>query len=1683
MKATFTSLVAFLLIAVAAYAQPQVSYIIPDIGAAGMNTYIEIVAPVGATGAFGSNGLYMNDAASAVRVQPSTATDNARIVVGPVVVSWDGRLISTQIFVKPGAANGTVGLTVTTGAGSFTTNEFTIVTPQTLGAGGTLNGGGALGTGGPLGTRSKRGAMIVTNLFLQSGNYTAALIDNDGALGDEGYFPFILISQGPLFMNPGVKIDVNGGTPDGGAGGGGGGGNFCDNIGGNGRDGGKGFTGGGAGGRNAPDDRRSTGVGTGAGGTSRNQVAPGGDGTGCGTHEGAGGGTGHPFGLSGEGFCDGQNYGRQGGGSTGGNQGTPAGGGGGGGYGTDGGNGTGQGTSQNNGKAHGNPQGVPVAGGSGGGSGNPRGFSVCGGSGGGGGGALVLYSMSIFNNSNVEAKGGNGGNGSPNGGAGSGGFVEIGAKVQTSSGGSGDVSGGSSGNGGGGGGAGRARYDGFTSLPPSIAAAASMYVGPTIDTLSYLQTRSFTLRGSFNGDALQIFMRSANSDWTVLGAPSTSGRTWSLPVTVPTSGTYYFCALQRVSGANPGGYSSQPEYVFSQAAANIVTVALIPKIDVDKTTITFPNVICQSSVLDSVKVRNTGDTVLTVSPSIQPAAFSIVSPTGNFTVPANDSVTVVVRFTPTVAGPTPGTLTLTNNDPRPGKNPTVITLQGTKADIQQSLSPTPLDFGNICRDSLAPALSAFFNNGGTIAGSLDSIRRLGTGPQRFTILSPLPGSLPQAVGAGGRIEIRVAFRPDAAGQFADSFRVYVGPCNTAFTVVVRGRGVIDSIEVSPNPLSFGDVRVGTTLAAPVTITNAGTVDGTITGAFITPAGAPFTMPAGLIGTAIAAGASITPNITFAPTTTGQETGTLCIVFGSSCPDTVCIDLRGRGVTSLLMLSRDTVSIEADPCDVSPGTLTDTFMLYNRGLAPVRIDDATATGGIVGITSVPLPRDLAAGDSILFTLTWTPGATGSDRIRIRTQAEDPQQREMFVGVGLRRDSASVELTAADGSALPATIDLGNVFDCADATSLALRLANGGTLPANVTVALVDGSAFGISPASPYTIAAGGTQGITLLFNPTTAGDFDDTLVVREDLCNREIRVPVSGHRYGVSFATTGIGFGNSNVNATRTGSATVLNTSNTPNNVRLNIAGAFIKQTGTAFAIVTPTGLPRSLAPGEAASVDVTFTPTAEIAYSAEICFYTDAPCPDTICQTLSGTGIQSNILVRQTSLNFGTLYICQDSTTLLRVENTGSAPLRILALTIGGTDAAAFEEATGLTLPATVAPGDVVDLKVRFVPSRAASNGLKNGTLTIQTDDAAQPLVVVTLIGERRRQALSTPNRIDFGRVAVGTPVEETLTLENRTDTPMRIESLTIPQPFTIVDPVAPLTVPPFDSIIIRIRFVPTDTSAMAVNMLAVQSTPCADTTQVPVTGQGIIIRTGGATIAISDSLRGAPGDRLAIPILLRSAQLIAESEATTFVATLRFRASMLSPIAVRAKGQAMQKLTAVPSGTIRSSTIDGEDRVVTIEITNDPVPALAPDTLGFLDVLVLLGDSTVTPIRFDTLYWTDGTVQTTTSDGLFTLDGYCVINGERLVERSNSFGIKLAAPNPFNPQTTILFETVEDGATTLAVTDLYGNPVETLIDRRQMKPGAYTQIWNARNFASGVYYVVLTSPTQRSVHQIMLVK
>jgi len=68
-------------------------------------------------------------------------------------------------------------------------------------------------------------------------------------------------------------------------------------------------------------------------------------------------------------------------------------------------------------------------------------------------------------------------------------------------------------------------------------------------------------------------------------------------------------------------------------------------------------------------------------------------------------------------------------------------------------------------------------------------------------------------------------------------------------------------------------------------------------------------------------------------------------------------------------------------------------------------------------------------------------------------------------------------------------------------------------------------------------------------------------------------------------------------------------------------------------------------------------------------------------------------------------------------------------------------------------------------------------------------------------------------------------------------------------------------------------------------------------------------------------------------------------------------------------------------------------------------------------------------------------------------------------FSLAQNYPNPFNPQTLIDYEVAETSTVQIAVFNVLGQKVETLIDMPH-KPGTYQQVWDAGDVASGVYLI-----------------
>ena len=83
--------------------------------------------------------------------------------------------------------------------------------------------------------------------------------------------------------------------------------------------------------------------------------------------------------------------------------------------------------------------------------------------------------------------------------------------------------------------------------------------------------------------------------------------------------------------------------------------------------------------------------------------------------------------------------------------------------------------------------------------------------------------------------------------------------------------------------------------------------------------------------------------------------------------------------------------------------------------------------------------------------------------------------------------------------------------------------------------------------------------------------------------------------------------------------------------------------------------------------------------------------------------------------------------------------------------------------------------------------------------------------------------------------------------------------------------------------------------------------------------------------------------------------------------------------------------------------------------------------------------------------------------------------------------PNPFNPETKIIFNLPEEGNIKLEIYNIKGQKVKTLLDC-YMSPGHSEMIWNGKDdngkpVGSGVYFYKLLTPSKSYVKKCMLLK
>ena len=78
--------------------------------------------------------------------------------------------------------------------------------------------------------------------------------------------------------------------------------------------------------------------------------------------------------------------------------------------------------------------------------------------------------------------------------------------------------------------------------------------------------------------------------------------------------------------------------------------------------------------------------------------------------------------------------------------------------------------------------------------------------------------------------------------------------------------------------------------------------------------------------------------------------------------------------------------------------------------------------------------------------------------------------------------------------------------------------------------------------------------------------------------------------------------------------------------------------------------------------------------------------------------------------------------------------------------------------------------------------------------------------------------------------------------------------------------------------------------------------------------------------------------------------------------------------------------------------------------------------------------------------------------------------------------PNPFNNSTTISYQIAKPGMVNLIVYDISGRLIEVLVNGKKLANN-YKIIWDANSFASGIYFVRLSTENYIAVRKMLLVK
>ncbi|MCI0512905.1 choice-of-anchor D domain-containing protein, partial [candidate division KSB1 bacterium] len=805
-------------------------------------------------------------------------------------------------------------------------------------------------------------------------------------------------------------------------------------------------------------------------------------------------------------------------------------------------------------------------------------------------------------------------------------------------------------------------------------------------------------------------------------------------------------------------------------------LGITSRLVVSGTSFNFKEVVIGDSASTLILVQNAGLAPLAIrslsqqSPARFPVSFSLDS------IPPQSSRNLGVRFVP--------------NEPKTYSDLLRLVTDGGEARIRfngKGMAP---------RLQLTKKALRFetMRVGQTSAVQFNTLKNLSQVAVKISTRGPLHSEIFQlqpadsVLQAQDSIRFRIQFRPNRPGNFQDSVMVN-GPFWTDF-FTLTGEGIQPQLSISDTLVELDSVLMGQAITREFKLSNQGTAPLTINRWYLTDSThfkvrgfRPQILPLD----------TLRLQIHFQPRAAQILTAYLKI---ESDAGDVQIGMHGIGVAPALNLS----ALAHDFGSWPVGQISTAWNLklinptsISQRLSRIQMQ-TTVNFLITPVDSLMLPHD-----SLLCQVQFQPSQAQvyADSLIIETQ-------HRRYAVWLRGTGVTARLSLSDSE-----LEFGTVF-LSQEEKRHLQVVNSGDAPLQIWHwQLADTNIFKVE-GSVSTLPAQDSISLYITFRPEAVHDYRDSLVIETESGRATIRLHGQGQIPQLNLSARAHDFGGVRVGKiSRPWGLVVRN----PQSFALTLLRPFIADSGH-FRISRADAMVAAL---DSVQFQIEFQPTQARAYTDSLKIR--SPYQDLVI-SLRGLGLLPQMVLADTSLEFGDVQVGWPQMRLLTLKNTGNDTLRRVHLQ---TQTPFFVVKPA---PEHVLPGQKLALEIVFNPTTAQSY---RDTLSI-TSEIGSAQVVLWGKGVGAGFRLSA-QAYHFGAVEIQQTVTGKITLFNTAAYPFQINQLQFRSAEVFsVEPRQAL-VPPHDSLMIHLTFKPVAVKNYGDTLQILYETH--QQIQLPVTGEG----------------------------------------------------------------------------------------------------------------------------------------------------------------------------------------------------------------------------------------------------------